>query len=160
MFKDSLFCTKEEAGLYLKFETCIMQEKRLLSLEDWKFNNFSLRRKCWHSLFHCSQKWQMKTCNEGCQKKKNPSQTYLRVIARHTPIVYNSLHVSWSLPSPPYVTSCCVIFCSKEALRLETSGMLPSRSQCSGENGESWRSSLAVHKTRLTFQCLPGGQCL
>lgn len=26
MFKDSLFCAKEEAGLYLKFEICIMQK--------------------------------------------------------------------------------------------------------------------------------------
>lgn len=26
MFKDSLFSAKEEAGMYLKFEICIMQE--------------------------------------------------------------------------------------------------------------------------------------
>lgn len=77
----------------------------------------------------------MKTCNRGCQKKNTLSNIFKS----------HSHHLSRSLPSPPYVTSCCVIFCSKEALRLETSGMLPYRSQCFGENRvkanvPSWQS--------------------
>lgn len=68
---------------------------------------------------------------EAAKKKK---KTLSNIFKSHSQAHTNSLHVSPSLPSPPYVTSCCVIFFSKEALRLETSGMLPYRSQCSREN--------------------------
>lgn len=78
--------------------------------------------------------------------KKSLSNIFKNHNQAHT----NILHLSWSLLFSPDVASCCVIFLSKEALRLRTSGMLHYRSQCPEEsrvkaNIPSWQAINQAH---------------